>query len=342
MLLIVASVAGLQAQRGETGRGAANLSGIKGHVVDESGKPVRGAFVTALLPNPSRPYGFEPVSVKLRAETDERGDFVLEVLPGEYYVVVVPRNPALDSAGRPNETGLANTFHPRAERIADAARVRVTLGFASADITLLSAKLSIIAGRVITASGEPARSGVLHLARGDGLFGMFSGVATLSAEGAFRMSGFQPGTYYLQFREGDWPPPRGVEAKVSGATVVMKGANVTDVVVAPIRMVRGTGRVLSSSSLSNLNPSAIRVGAVPVDFNGNPGPQLFGVVRDDLTFEFKTWPAACRIRVDGLPSGWTVAAIRVKDRDITNQAIEFEAGRDVSGIEIELRGPGPR
>ena len=84
------------------------------------------------------------------------------------------------------------------------------------------------------------------------------------------------------------------------------------------------------------------MGGVPIDFNGNPGPSLPGAVQDDLTFEFRTWPALGRLRVNGLPSTWKVKAIRVNGVDATDKSIDFVAGKDVVGIEIELIGSGPR
>ena len=61
-----------------------------------------------------------------------------------------------------------------------------------------------------------------------------------------------------------------------------------DVRVEPVRLVRGTGRViLSPADRAAIEPSAIRIGARPVDFDGNPGPSYSDTVRDDLTFEVR-------------------------------------------------------
>jgi hypothetical protein len=64
---------------------------------------------------------------------------------------------------------------------------------------------------------------------------------------------------------------------------------------------------------------------------------LPGTVKDDLTFEFKTWPSIGRIRVGGLPTGWRIGGIRLNG--VEAKTIELAAGRDVTGIEIDLRGP---
>jgi hypothetical protein len=127
---LVGATAAIGSQRGaESGRGSLpSPNGITGRVLDPSGAPVKGTFVTALRPAPERPSGFAPVSVQLKTETDEQGTFVLDGLAlGEYYVIAVPRNPAFDAAGRRSRR--ASTRHllpalPR-ERVAPAARGRV-------------------------------------------------------------------------------------------------------------------------------------------------------------------------------------------------------------------------
>jgi hypothetical protein len=340
---VCASALAVGAQRGAEGRGATSrpTNIISGRVVDSSGTPVKGAFVTALRPNTDRAYGFEPVSVQFRSETDEQGNFLLENLAsGEYYVLAIPINPDLGRDGKPNVTGFANTFYPSARRIGEARLVRVIpLSRVNADITLVEAKLSSVRGNVFDASGQLVRNGWLAVGRGDGLFGLVSGRASINQDGTFTVRGLQPGTYYLHYREGAWPPPRGVVPKISGATVIASGLDVGDVRVVPIPMVRGIGRVLvDAAARPSLNLSQIRVAGVPVDFSGNPGPQLPGTVSEDSTFAFKTWPSLGRIRIDGLPTGWQVGTIRVNG--VEAKTVEFVAGKDVTGIEIELRGPG--
>jgi hypothetical protein len=316
---------------------------IVGRIVDASGKPVAGTFVTALWPNADRKYGFEPVSGRRRAEADERGEFVLDnLVAGEYYVIAVPRNAAVDSAGRPNLSGFGNTFYPSAARVSEATLVRVTpMGRVTANITLVPARLSTVSGQVVASSGGPVRGGPLVVARGDGLFGMFTGTTTIASNGVFVISGLQPGTYYFHYREGQWPPPRGAVPMISGATVTVAGDNVTNLRVSPIPMVRGAGRVTVTPTSTGLDLATVTVGGSPVDFNGNPGPQLPGAIQSNLTFEFKTWPSVGRVRVDGLPRGWRIDRVTLNRVDITDAPIEFIAGKDVTGIEIALRGPEP-
>ncbi len=327
------------AQRGaDKVRAPSAPSGIAGRVTDASGMAVKDAFVTALHPEAQRPYGFQPVNVRLVAITNEQGDYVLEdVVPGEYYVIALPRNAAVDLLGQPNRHGHANTFHPNAVRVSEATRVHVTMGRAIANITLAPAKLAYVSGVVIGESGQPVSGGTLGFARGDGLFGLASAALTLRADGEFGVGGLPPGTYHFHYREGPWPPPRGVAAKVSVAKVTVKDGDIMNVRVVPMPMVRGAGRVLiDPAQRSSLPLDAVMLGAFPIDADGNPGPQLPGRINEDLTFEFKTWPTVARVRVSDLPRDWTVDAIRLNGADVTTKGIEFVAGKDVTGIEIVL------
>ena len=165
--------------------------------------------------------------------------------------------------------------------VADAARVRVApFARATANITLAPTPLRTVTGTVTGAAGRPVPGGLLMLGRGDGLFGLFSGAIQIRPDGSFAVAGLQPGTYYLHFRESAWPPPRGVAPDISGATVVVRDADIANVRVVPVPMVRGTGRVvIDAAARSSLRASEITVGGSPIDFSGNPGPQLPGAVQ---------------------------------------------------------------
>jgi hypothetical protein len=128
------------------------------------------------------------------------------------------------------------------------------------------------------------------------LFGLDSRAVPIRPNGSFVVAALQPGSYHLHFRESTWPPP-GEIPRVSIAKVVVADADVPNVRVAPVHMVRATGRVVvDAASRQALQPSLIQIGASPIDFDGNPGPSQSGTVREDLTFEFMMWPAAGTIR----------------------------------------------
>jgi hypothetical protein len=120
--------------------------------------------------------------------------------------------------------------------------------------------------------------------------------------------------------------------------VTIHDNDVRRVRVMPIEMVKIAGRVIGDARRS-LRPSEISVTGVPTDSNGNPGPTRGGIVRDDFTFEALAWPAVGYIRVFVGRQEWTVKAIRLNGVDLGGNDIEFRAGHDISGLEVELGKP---
>src|SRR5437868_1423286 len=260
------------------GREQTDHGRITGRVTDAAGHAVSGVFVSVLEEGERDTHGappLHPVSVRLFSVTDARGEFVLESLrSGGYCVVAIPRNTSVTADNRPNRSGYAITFYPGTSKAADAKSIVVARdATVTANITLAAARLSVIAGSVTDSSGRPARSARLLIALGDGLFGLDGTATTTRPDGTFALSGLPPATYYLHLREGVWPPPRDVIPKVSTAKVIVSDRDITDVRVLPTPMVRASGRVLvDPADRPSLQPSAITVGATPVDTNGNPGP----------------------------------------------------------------------
>ncbi len=296
-------------------------------------------FVTALRPEPSigRPFSF--VSARLHTLTNERGEFRLDGLNlGEFYVVALPHNSPLDAFHQLNRSGYANTFYPNAPSPAEAKLVQVTAsGPAVANITLRPAALRTISGVVITAAGQPATGGTVGLSHGDGLFGLDGRGVVIGSDGRFVAPALPPGTYFLLFDEGPWPPPRGTIPKVSRARVTLAGTDVPGVRVLPLEMVHASGHVvISSIDRASLDPSTIHLSALPYPPDGNPGPQQGGDLKADLSFEFRTWPGPGRIRVSISSPSWVVKAIRLNGAEVMDKTVNFVQGQEMSGLEVEL------
>ena len=317
---------------------------IVGRVTDAAGTAVGGVFVSVLRDEEARPGAprLHPVDVRFHSVTNQNGEFRLQnLLPDSYAVVALPRNVPLDAQNRPNRTGYGITYYPNATRAGDAKSVMVTRSAgATANITLASTRLSVVSGVVIGSNGKVPLDARLLVGHGDGLFGLGGMAATIRSDGAFAVAGLPPGTYFLHMREGVWPPPRDVIPRVSVAKVRVVDRDVTGVRVEPQQMVRATGRIVVDPAVrASMQPSTIQVAASPVDWQGNPGPSRPGVVRDDLTFEFRVWPALGHVRV--FPeSEWIVSRVRFKGADVTEAGIDFRVGQDVTGLEVHLtKGP---
>jgi hypothetical protein len=331
---------------GQRGRGAGGPGTdppsryvIAGHVMDQAKRPVADAFVTAFLPSNTANRPSTPVSARLFTATDAHGNFRLEGLyPADFYVVVVPRNAPVDGSGRPTRNGYANTFYPSALTTASAKLVRVNTGVtAVAEITVRPARLSTVSGVVVGSNGKPIRGGVVNLAHGDRLFGFDTRVLEVSSTGTFSAPALQPGTYFLQYHESQWPPRRGETPTVSQAKVLVRDADVTGVRVTPIKLVIATGRVVVAPvDRDELLFRPVQIGATPVNIDGNPGPTRPGVVRDDLSFDLGAWPGPHVIRLEGLPPDWFVKAVRLRGATMPNQTVDFQAGKAIIGLEVEI------
>jgi len=345
IVLIASSATALAQPRA----GAPRTGVIVGRVLDASNRPVPEALVFPLWETPSR-HGtrIHPFDVRGGATTNANGEFRIERLfAGSYYLVAfaqnVPRGRPLPANSDAYRFGHAITYYPSAIRIADAKRIEVgDKPVAAGTITLASAHLAQITGIAIAADGQPAHGGHLGVAHGDHLFGVDSLAVPIRPDGTFVVIGVPPGTYYLQLREGQWPPPRDVIPKVSGAKVIVTDGDVTRVRVVPIEMVKATGRLVLNASQRALLASGITVSGVPVDADGNPGPTRPGTVRDDLTFEFRAWPGPGYIRVSVGRQEWTTKSVRLNGVDLGDRDIDFQQGKEISGLVVELGKPLPR
>lgn len=343
LAVAVSPILGYQGRTGGdgAGRGAPGHgpNAIVGRVTNQEGRPIQNVFVTALYPRSAaadgeRPFSF--VSALLHTVTDANGQYRLDGLSiGDYFVVALPKNDP-GTPRQPTRVGYGKTFYPSAAEVQHAGTVHVA-GTAptEANVRLVSARLAIVSGLAIGASGDPV-GGTLALTHGDGLFGLDSTGYRLPPSGAFAIPAVPPGTYFLVLHESTWPPPQGDIPAVSQAKVIVSGDDVKGVRVVPIHMVQASGRlVVDAVARATAGTTKITIGATPVNFDGNPGPQRAGDVQPDLRFSFKTWPSTGRVRV--FPEDtWAIKSIRLNGADVTNSPIDFVEGHEIKGLEVEV------
>ena len=349
MVLLLAGLPG--AAHGAQPAAHGSRSGLRpGHLVTgtvkgATGTPVADVLVTAVLRDPraastrgrdaaERPYHI--VQANLGAATDRNGRYELSLpFADEFYLVALPRQ----SARAPQRSGYGNTFHPNAARFADAVALQVRPGSRmTADITLIPATLAAVSGTVFDSTGEPATGGRLLIALGDGLFGAGGGALSISPAGRFAIANLQPGTYFLHFREGAWPPPRGTVPLISTAKVVVKGEDIRDVRVVHTKPVRASGRLIIEGQGPDSRPDGIRVSASPTPIDGNPGPAYPGSVNADGTFELRAWPLPSRIRVFVGDREYQVKTVRQNGRELPQGIIDFERLTEAVGLDVVIAG----
>jgi len=161
---------------------------------------------------------------------------------------------------------------------------------------------------------------------------------TIQADGRFTISGIAPGEYALRTRAattrgaGDQYRP-----DVSVAAVSVHDKDVTGVVMAPVKAVTVSGRVIvPAGSAASLQPKFIRIGTVPATPQSLvvPPPPA-AVVSADLSFQFTTPARPMFIQVLGAGS-LIASAVRIDGRNVIDAPIDFQPDRDVRHVEIEL------
>lgn len=322
------------AQRGPTPPATGASGVITGRVMG-SGQPMQGALVTVV--RESDPFGngtarLGPLSVRLVAPTNSRGQYRLEGIPaGTYYLVALP--PIRRAASR---AGHSISYYPGSLDAEDARAITVDPNEkVSADIRLVPRRLSVIAGTVVGSNGRPLSGGELQLGMGPPLFGLGGLVIPIESDGSFATPPLAPGKYSLQTSDGRTARAMsGVPDPVmSGARVTLDEQDILDLRVMPIRMVRVRGRLIMKAAAGRIDPTSISIGATPLYSEGPMGPQRPGTLRNDLTFEFRAWPGLVIVRVSQdrrqLP-----AAVRLNGKDVTTTGIVLPPDRDVSGLEI--------
>jgi hypothetical protein len=306
---------------------------LKGRVTTPDGVPIRNVLVTAQMPALHRGRSVVgSVNAQLHTLTDERGEFKLEDLSaGEYYIVAMP--PSGRTASGSGRNGFAITWHPPATAVSDAKPVALAFGATvTADIRMVSAPLARLSGTVYKSDGTVAPGAALGLTHGSGLFGIGSQRVPVDATGSFSMPGVPPGTYFLLFPEAyrDDPP------KVSGVRVDVHGEDISGIRVRPIHMATVRGRVVIDPVVRASLGTPLTVSGFPFSSDGNPGPQRAGTVKEDSTFEFRTWPAHGFVRVFAGGRELFDFAVRLNGKDVTQDGVDFVEDAVISGVEIAI------
>jgi len=316
---------------------------ITGRVLDEFGDPVVGATVQPLridFVNGER----RPFPSGSTMTTSDTGEFRLWGLsPADYQVMVNPQRSMDFGPASDNRTGYAPSYYPGTTNAAEAVNLRVTAGQVTTgiDITLSPTRTATISGAALDANGQPQRRGnVMLMPRNPA--GMFMGPqagAQIRPDGTFTISNVAPGEYTVRATiMGNSPgtPPEQLTANVSVA-----GADVTGVILTPVRPIKVTGRITLDPPGSWVEAAAIRVMAQPK----NPSPMFFTagmtppITSDDFTFELSSGSGTVLLRAlpnsPGTPQ-WRLKSVRYDGKEIIDSGLELADGRDVDGVELVI------
>jgi protocatechuate 3,4-dioxygenase beta subunit len=314
---------------------------ITGRVLDEYGEPIADVQVMPMR-NQFTPAGRRPTPSGRSATTNDIGEFRLFGLaPGQYFISATYRNMGFNG-GSDDQVGYAPTYYPGTANIADAQSLPIGLGGSVSDVTLMlvSTRTARITGTAIDSQGRPVRQGAVMVMPRGGMMQMSTAGGPIRPDGTFTINGVPPGEYMLRAMLPGIPGP-GALPEAMTATVSVNGVDVTDVRLEPLRPITVTGRVvLDPVAARSFKPETFRLGATPSEpmmLAGPPPPP--SAVRDDLTFEFKTYPGNVIVRPMAAATGWMVKAVYLNGADVTDGITLRD--EDVSGLEVELTNRVP-
>jgi hypothetical protein len=305
---------------------------IEGRILDRLGQPMKNVHIELLVKDvPSGTFG--------RAGHDtftaDSGTFRLSGLDaGRYYLcgTTVRAGP-----GSPSSE-YAPTCYPGVARVADARPIVLTVAEVrdGSFAMQVAARLATVSGAAMDANRRPVPAGTVLLSARAGFPGPLSG--TIQANGRFAIPGVPPGDYVAstsgpssQTRDQQYRPDRSVAAVTVGAS------DISGVVVAPVKAVTVSGRlIVPVNSAATTQTRFIRIGVVeasPQPFVGPPPPAA--VVNPDLTFQLQA--PALPVMIQVLGAGPLLeTAVRIGGRNFIDTPIDLRSGQDVRGVEIEL------
>ena len=210
---------------------------VSGRVIDDEGEPVQNVYV-ALLRSSYYRGSTRTFATGRPQPTNDRGEFrFTDVQPGRYFLQADVQRmagmtggaaPAPSAAPGAPRTAFVATFYPSASEMAQATRIEVQAGqeLAGRDIALRKEKVVRVSGKVLNASGSPAKQAFVTMHRSDQStpYGAVS-FSPIDEKGSFVMNNVPPGQYKVSATKGDMADLQ------SGATSVDVGDNGADNVV---------------------------------------------------------------------------------------------------------------
>jgi hypothetical protein len=341
---------------------------IAGRVLDQDGEPLVGANVRATRDRYVQ--GERRTEAAGGAQTDDRGMFRIYALaPGTYYVSATAQAAdggmrmtySASSAGggmmsivesqspdSPIPYTYAPTYYPGVPAFSDATAINLPVGqeVGGIDFTLQLVTAARVTGVVV---GGGANTNVMLVpddSRGS-VGGNFSG--RVERDGSFAILNVPPGRYVAVARGQVGGGPGGGRGGGQGQgtpTFAVVPLNVVSPVTPGVNLVLMPGATLSGrvtfegATVPAPNDVArIRIGlwapaggSLPM-FNSN----MNTTPRNDGTFAIPNVPAGARmVRVNGTPSPWTLKAIYLDGRDVTDSLFEIRSGEVGGTVSIVL------
>jgi hypothetical protein len=301
---------------------------ISGRIVDDIGDPAVGATVVAVRVTlvDGRP---RMTNVKT-TQTDDLGEYRLGGLPAGRFLIAA-------GGGGGRATRWTRTFLPGTVSVSRAQTVTIATGdeVTGRDFSVTPAggghNPVTISGVIVDSSGNAA-AGTLVDATVDGPAGFASATSHRIPPDARFSHVAEPGDHILMAQG---------PAGVAGLRVSVVDTDITGIRLTLAPGGRASGQIVFDGS----NPppvSDVDVDAWNPDFEsslaaGPPGPgaQPLKVNRDG-TFQIANLFGTRVLRVSKAPRGWSVKAMTVNGRSIADVPVDFDGGRELTGVQIVL------
>ncbi|HTM33861.1 MAG TPA: carboxypeptidase-like regulatory domain-containing protein, partial [Vicinamibacterales bacterium] len=319
---------------------------ISGRISDEFGEPIVNASVSAMR------YAYVGGSRRLtpagaRDTTDDQGFYRLFGLsPGDYIISASLRMGEVTDPGD-ELSGFAPTYFPGTPDATAAQQVRVALSQEQGGVSfaLAATRLVRVWGQVLSASGTPHWGGMVSLspiggaigggpARGPGFFQ--GNGSRIEGDGSFWITNVAPGRYQLTARAGGRD-----DAEFARMDVTVGGSEVGSLIVVTAPSGRITGKVVTdtgeplpagSPPLQVVARAASADGSTVGQFGGGGGQ---GRVNADGTFDVGSVLDPRYVRIT-TPPAWTLKAVLVDGRDVTDLPVDAGPGEVVSGVQVVI------
>ncbi|MDQ3417898.1 MAG: carboxypeptidase-like regulatory domain-containing protein [Acidobacteriota bacterium] len=307
-----------------------------------------------------RIYGLPPgdyyVSATLRGTQ--------EMVVSEMAATMAVRTTSAIGGGAPEgpSSGYAPTYFPGTPNGNEAQKLVLALGqeAQNTDFGLFPVRLVRVRGSVVTSEGRPAEGVMVSAAPrtandSNPLFGASSSART-DANGNFTLTGVAPGDYTLNARtsqiftsssdgnsmsftmiRSSGPGGGGESSQESGSVpLTVSGDDMSNVIIVTTKGASATGRVVYDGG-SKPTTNSIRISAAATDDTG-PMTLVSGSssITPEGTFEIKGLSGQRVFRVNNIPTGWVLKAVKVNGTDITDNGLEFKSAEAVTGVEVIL------
>jgi hypothetical protein len=298
---------------------------ISGTLYDEFGEPSENVTVRALE---LRGDDDRPIAVGvMSAATDDRGRYRLFGLaPGRYIVATAASN---DRPDPHTGKGYAPAYYPGAVEVASARPVEVQeeRDRQWTDFAREPVRVATVSGFAVDSINRPVTERVILVAsqRSGAVIAETQGAEVKGSEGAFTIPNVPPGDYVVQATSKRSDGGSSLEFGMQYVTVYEEDPPPARVKTMPGLDVQGRllqdGRPLT-------DPRGFALTALPVDWDQTSllaGAQVLAPAEDGtIAMEGITGPR--RLVLTTTPPGWYLKSIRMRGRNVTDDATGFPLG----------------